>query len=112
MDKRFLEQINELLDSSERNFFSDISDIVRERFLDSNEKEIEEFKKYVDEFVECCTGYGSRIANDCKTPYMPRDDSGKRTIEKYIAECRKEYPEIEEKHIRDIFFTVCWLTNR
>ena len=66
MDKRFLEQINELLDSSERNFFSDISDIVRERFPDSNEKEIEEFKKYVDEFVECCTGYGSRIANDCK----------------------------------------------
>ena len=47
MDKRFLEQINELLDSSERNFFSDISDIVRERFPDSNEKEIEEFKREI-----------------------------------------------------------------
>ncbi len=112
LDRRCLEQINELLDSSQLNFFQDIPDIVRERFSDINGEDIEEFRNYVKEFVECCIEYGDILANQFKVPFLPRDDRSKREIGKYIVECQKKYPEIEEKHIRGIFSTVCWLANR
>ena len=76
MDKRFLEQINELLDSSERNFFSDISDIVRERFPDSNEKEIEDKKIKKDKTIASFEYNGKKGgAKDTTIKFLNYDDN-------------------------------------
>ena len=108
LDRRCLEQINELLDSSQLNFFQDIPDIVRERFSDINGEDIEEFRNYVKEFVECCIEYGDILANQFKVPFLPRDDRSKREY------CRmpKEVSRNRGKTYKRNFSTVCWLANR
>lgn len=112
MKQRYLEEINRVLDLSKRNFFHDIEEVIRGQFNDLSDEEIGELKQYIEEFVKCCTDYGDILANKFKVPFLLRDDKSKQEIEKYIAECRKKYPGIEERHITGIFSTVCWLTNR
>ena len=112
LKKKYLNQINELLDLSHKNFFEDIQEIIRKQYKHISDEDVEEVTKYVEGFVECCTGYGDILANEFKAPYLPKGDKYEREIREYIEKCKDKYPGIEERYIEGIFSTVCWLANR
>ena len=54
---------------------------------------------------------GNRKKNIDKMKQMMPDIT-EEDIKEYVLLCQEKYPEIDEKHIRELFSTICWLTNR
>lgn len=115
MNNMVLEHINDLFDSYD--LFSEtgrkkIYSSVKRKFPNMSEEEIKETKDYLCGFYEYCLNFADIIADKYKTPFLPKGEEAQKEITEYVIECQKQYPEIDEKHIIDIFSTACWLTNR
>ena len=115
MNSTILEHINELFDSYDLfagKYKEKIRSSVTKKFLDLSEKEIKELEDYLGLLFEYCVKYADLLAEKYKTPFLPKGEEAQKEILEYVSECQKQYPEIDTKHIVDIFSTVCWLTNR
>lgn len=115
MRSEILKRINELFDSYD--LFSgsgseEALETIREEFPDITEEELKEFGEYLDGFYDYCLEYGDILAEKYKLPFLPTSGEAKKEIAEYVAVCREKYPEIDEKHIIELFSTDCWLTNR
>ncbi len=115
MNSTISEHINELFDSYD--FFAGkykekIRSSITKKFPDLSEKEIKEVEDYLDSFYEYCVKYADLLAEKYKMPFLPKGEEAQKEISEYVSECQKQYPEIDTKHIVDIFSTVCWLSNR
>ncbi len=115
MEKRLLENINELFNSYD--LFSSSGrkrneERMKQVIPDITESEITELEDYLKGFFNYCCDYGDKLAAKYKTPFLPHNDDGENDIKEYVLLCQKEYPQIDEEHIRGLFGTVCWLANR
>lgn len=113
LDKRILDQINNLFESSDL-FGGDntIRENAKKRFPDIREEELDALEEHLDGFYDYCPEFGDILAEKYKTPFLPDNESAKKETAEYVSEVRKKYPEIDEKHIIEFFSTDCWLTNR
>lgn len=115
MNSTILEHINELFDTYDLfagKYKEKIRSSVTKKFPDLSEKEIKELEDYLGLLFEYCVKYADLLAEKYKTPFLPKGEEAQKEILEYVSECQKQYPEIDTKHIVDIFSTVCWLTNR
>lgn len=115
MNNMVLEHVNDLFDSYD--LFSKtgrkkIYNSVKRNFPNISEEEIKETNDYLCGFYEYCLNFADIIADKYKTPFLPKGEEAQKEITEYVIECQKQYSEIDEKHIIDIFSTACWLTNR
>ena len=115
MNSTILEHINELFDSYD--LFSGtgkekICGSITKKFPDLSEREIKEVENYLGLLFEYCVKYADLLAEKYKTPFLPKGEEAQKEILEYVSECQKQYPEIDTKHIVNIFSTVCWLANR
>ena len=115
MNITILEHINELFDSYDLfsgKYKEKIQGLITKKFPDLSEKEIKEAENYLGLLFEYCVKYADLLAEKYKTPFLPKGEEAQKEISEYVSECQKQYPEIDMKHIVDIFPTVCWLSNR
>ena len=115
MNSTILEHINELFDSYDLfsgKYKEKIRSSITKKFPDLSEKDIKETENYMGLLFEHCVKYADLLAEKYKTPFLPKGEEAQKEILEYVSECQKQYPEIDTKHIIDIFSTVCWLTNR
>lgn len=115
MNSTISEHINELFDSYDLfagKYKEKIRGSITKKFPDLSEKEIEETEDYLGSFYEYCVKYADLLAEKYKTPFLPEGEEAQKEISEYVSECQKQYPEIDTKHIVDIFSTVCRLANR
>lgn len=115
MNNIISEHINECFDSYD--FFGSngkekIHNSIKTKYPDISSEEIKEIEEYLDLFYICCVEYADILAEKYKTPFLPKGEEAQKEISKYVYECQKKYPIIDEKHITGIFSTVCWLANR
>ena len=109
------EHINELFDSYDLfagNCKERIRSSIMNKFPDLPEKEIKAAENYLGLLFEYCVKYADLLAEKYKTPFLPEGEEAQKEISEYVSECQKQYPEIDTKHIVNIFSAVCWLTNR
>ena len=114
MNSTILEHINELFDSYDlfgKGREKILTSIIK-KFPDLSKEEIKETEDYFDSLYEYCVKYADLLADKYKTPFLPEEEEAQKEISEYVSECQKQYPEIDTKHIVDIFSTVCWLSNR
>lgn len=116
MNSTISEHINELFDSYDLFFGKggreNLLGSITKKFPDLSEKEIKEIEDYLNSFYEYCGKYADLLAEKYKMPFLPKGEEAQKEISEYVSECQKQYPEIDTKHIVDIFSTVCWLSNR
>lgn len=115
MNSTILEHINELFNSYDLfagKYKEKIRSSIKKKFPDLSEKEIKETEDYLSLLFEYCVKYADLLADKYKTPFLPEGEEAQKEISEYVSECQKQYPEIDKKHILDIFSTVCWLANR
>lgn len=77
-----------------------------------SEVEVKKIEDYLREFYEYCVIYGDKLAEKYGAPCLPHSDKAEKEIEEYVRCCKEKYPEIEDTKIRELFGTVCWLSNR
>lgn len=113
MDKRILEQINDLFDSYDLFGGDDtIRENAKNKIPDIREEELDALEEYLNEFYEYCLEFSDILAEKYKTPFLPESENAQKEIADYVSEVQKKYPEIDEKHVIEFFSTDCWLTNR
>lgn len=115
MNNTIPEHINDLFDSYDLFSGTGIKKIyssIKKNLPDLSEEEIKEITDYLDGFYKYCLNFADMIADKYKTPFLPKVEEAQIEIAEYTCECQKKYPEIDDKHIIDIFSVACWLTNR
>lgn len=114
MKTEIMKRINDLFDSYD--LFSSrkekVLEAVKKEFPDITSAELKEFEEYLIGFYHYCLEFGDKLAQEFKTPFLPSTEEAEKEIAEYVAVCREKYPEIDDKHIIDIFSTDCWLSNR
>ena len=115
MEDRLLKNINEMFDSYD--LFSNTGrrgnvERMKSVIPDISESEIKELETYLQEFYTYSVEYGSKLARKYRLPFLPSSDEAKNDIKEYVSLCQNKYPQIDEKHIVELFGIVCWLTNR
>lgn len=115
MQKKILENINELFSSYDLFSYSGTirnREKMKTKMPDITEVEMTELEAYLKSFYKDCIVYGNRLADKYKVPFLPNSDEAKSEIDEYVKLCQLKYPQIDEKHIQEVFSTVCWLANR
>ena len=114
MKKEIMDNINSLFDSYDLFSGSGRKEIhagILSKYPDLSEDDLKEIDEYLDRFDDYCGVYGDKLAKH-GLPSIPESGPIKSETDKYVEICKKEFPEIDEKHILELFYTICWLANR
>lgn len=114
MSPRISEKINTLFNSYDLFSYAGTEKNrakARKEIPDITDEEMEELEAYLERFRSFAEKYGRMIAEKYKMPHLPYSEEAKKEVSEYVDICRKEFPDIDIMHIRELFSTVCVNVN-
>lgn len=87
-------------------------DLIREKYPESGESDLERIMEYLEEAEEFCTDVCCCFAECIDVPFVPSGEKYQRNVNRIVQVCQKRYPWMETEQIQELLNTVCWLSNR